>query len=212
MKSLLIFLAMVAATFAWPTNSADERHPAPNPLPFNVPQYLYEDINTNIAAKKHHRHPDHSHQGQNVFKAGRIYLILGNNNLFLTAGPRIGIELYIQSIQLQQDESCHFAVSILESGKVAFRSFGGDGAYLQLNPGRTPGVNSIRPISNVINDSTQFEVEVSHPGPWDGAHYVHLKAENGKYWGIVQEPVEDNIAADYEDRVEDTRLIVLEAL
>ena len=41
---------------------------------------------------------------------------------------------------------------------------------------------------------------------------VQTASENGKYWGIVQQPVQDNIAADYEERVEDTRLIVLEAL
>ena len=55
-------------------------------------------------------------------------------------------------------------------------------------------------------------MEVASPRPWDGAHCVHLKAENGKYWGIVQGPVKNNIAADFEDRVEATRLIVLEAL
>ena len=206
MKSLLVFLAVVAATFAWP-NSADERLPAPNPL---LPQYLYENFDTNVAAKDKNRSP--SHPGRNVFKAGRIYLMLGNNNLFLTASHRLGVERFLQSIQPQQDENCHFAVSILESGKVAFRNIGGDldGYYLRLDP--LGSENSIRPTSTVIDDSAQFEVEVSHPGPWDGAHYVHLKAENGKYWGIVQDPVDNNIGAVYEDRVEATRLIVLEAL
>ena len=31
-----------------------------------------------------------------------------------------------------------------------------------------------------------FDVEVVTPGPWNGAQYVHLKADNGKYWGIVE--------------------------
>ena len=57
-------------------------------------------------------------------------------------------------------------------------------------------------------------MEVGSPGPWDGAHYVYLKAENGNYWGIVQTSgIPDIIiAADYEEREEATRLIVLEAL
>ena len=113
------------------------------------------------------------------------------------------------SIKSQQDEFCRFAVSVLNNGKVAFRDFAGEGLYLQLNP--SFGVNGIRPTSAVIDDSAQFEVEVSSPGPWKGAHYVHLRAENGKYCGIVHAPVANNIAADYKDAEEATRLIVLEA-
>ena len=204
MKSLLIFLAIVAATFSLP-NSANERHPSPNLSPFNAPWYLNENIDTNKAASQ--AQP----RRQDVFKAGRIYLMLGNNNLFLAALDHIGGESYIQSIIAQQDIFCRFAVSILERGKVAFRSLDGHGLYLQLNPGG--GVNSIRPTSAVIDDSAQFEVEVGGPGPWSGAHYVYLKAENGNYWGIVQTPgIPDNIAADYEEREQATRLIVLEAL
>ena len=55
-------------------------------------------------------------------------------------------------------------------------------------------------------------MQESSPGPWKGAHYVYLRAANGNYSGIVNTPVENNIAADYEDAVEATRLIVLEAL
>ena len=209
MKSLVIFLAVVAATFAWP-NLVDEQRPAPNSSPFRPPWYLNKNINSNKAAKEQHFH---KHGGWDVFEAGQIYLILGNNNLFLSAinYGGTGGENYIQSIKSQQDGFCRFAVSILENGKVALRDFGGGGRYLQLNPGS--GVNSIRPTSDVIDDSAQFEVEVGGPGPWKGAHYVYLKANNGKYWGIVNNgPVRDNIAADYAEREEATRLIVLEAL
>ena len=148
---------------------------------------------------------------QDVFQPGHIYLMLGNNNHFLSRinYGGVGGENYIQSIKSQQDEFCRFAVSVLNNGNVAFRDFAGEGLYLQLNPGH--GVNSIRPTSVVIDDSGQFEVEVSRPGPWKGAHYVHLKAQNGKYCGIDNAPVANNIAADYEDAEETTRLIVLEA-
>ena len=99
---------------------------------------------------------------------------------------------------------------ILESGRVAFRDFGGGGLYLQVNPGG--GVNSIRPTSPVIDFTAEFEMEVESPGPWDGAHYVYLKAYSGAYCRIVQTPVKNNIDASYEDRDKATRLIVLEAL
>ena len=203
MKLLLIFLAVVAATFALP-DSTDEWHPLPNLSPLNAPWYYNE------AANQAYARPSLG----NIFQPGRIYLMLGNNNLFLASinhdGP-IG-EDYIQSIKSQQDESTRFAVSVLESGRVAFRDFAGIGLYLQLNPG--DGVNSIRPTSEVIDHSAQFEVEVGIRGPWKGAHYIFLKADNGKYWGIVQAPpgIENNIAAQYAERDQATRLIVLEAL
>ena len=198
---------MAAATFAL-LNSANEQNPSPNLSPFNAPWYPNENIDTSdteaASQAKHH--------GENVFKAGRIYLILGSNNLFLSAinYGGVGGENFIQSIKSQQDGFCRFAVSILENGKVAFKGFGGGGRYLQLNPGF--GANSIRPTSDVIDNSAQFEVEVEDSGPWNGAHYVYLRAENGNYWGVVQTPVANNIAADYEDREQATRLVVLEAL
>jgi hypothetical protein len=137
--------------------------------------------------------------------------MLGNNNLFLSS-VCVNVELggcFIQSINTQQDESCRFAVSVLDNGKVAFGDFAGERRYLQLN--NSFGVNSIRPTSEVIDDSAQFEVEVSGPGPWKGTHYVYLKAANGNYCGLIDIPVESNIAADYIGAVEATRLIVLEA-
>ena len=117
-----------------------------------------------------------------------------------------GRNKFIQSLKTQQDGFCRFAVSVLYNGKIAFK---GPGLYLQLNP--YLGVNSIRPTSAVIDDSAQFEVEVSSLGPWKGARYVHLRAANGKYSGIVK-TFSNIFSADYEVPVEATRLIVLEAL
>ena len=210
MKSLLILLAVVAATFAWPSEEWAEWN-SPNPMQYGAPWEINENIDTNMEATEQSRRPRPPRAPcHEVFQPGHIYLILGNNNLFLSSIFYIVGGSFTQSIKTQQDEFCRYAVSVLDNGKVAFRDFAGEGLYLHLN--NSFGVNSIRPTSEVIDDSAQFEVQESSPGPWKGAHYVYLKAANGNYSGIVNTPVENNIAADYVDAVEATRLIVLEAL
>ena len=190
MKSLLIFFAVIAAAFAWWEEVSEQD---------------YRSSMTDANAQ------DHSHS-EDVFQAGQSYLILGNNNKFLSAinyGGRGG-QNYIQAVKTQQDGFCRFAASNLNNGKIALRGFNGKGRYLQLNPGQDH--NNIRPTTDVIDESAQFEVEVDPNGPWLGAHYVYLKAKNGKYWGIVSGPVKNNIAADYDDNDNDnTRFIVLDA-
>ena len=206
MKSLLIFLAVLAAAFAapefvnkWASWPAEEQL---NLEPFE-------------GTVKHH----HPGCGQNVFQDGKIYLIIGNNNKFLSSinhgGP--GGENFIQSVKLQQDQFCRFAASVLDDGTIALKGFEGNGKYLRLNPGDEPNLpgligNSIRPTGDVIDDYAKFKVEVGQDGPWEGAHYVYLNAANGQYWGIIDTPVPDNIAAHYRRNVNhNTRLIVLEA-
>ena len=57
-----------------------------------------------------------------------------------------------------------------------------------------------------------FDVEVVTPGPWNGAQYVHLKADNGKYLGVVKHGSRENIEAYYDSKCdENTCFIVLEA-
>jgi hypothetical protein len=206
MKSLLIVLAVVAATFAWPSS---KEWNSPNRIQYGAPWDINENVETNMEATEQARRPRHE-----VFQSGHVYLMLGNNNLFLSSinYGGVGGENFIQSIKTQQDEFCRYAVTVLDNGKVAFRDFAGEGLYLQLNPSGfrdfageglylqlnpSGGVNSIRPTSEVIDDSAQFEVEVSGPGPWKGTHYVYLKAANGNYCGLIDIPVESNIAADY---------------
>ena len=214
MKSLLILLAVVATTFAWPSEEWAEWN-SPNRMQYGAPWEINKNIDTNMEATEQSRRTKSRTARrprtpcQEVFEPGHIYLMLGNNNLFLSSINNAG-QVFLQSIKTQQDEFCRFAVSVLNNGKVAFRDFAGQGLYLQLNPGG--GANSIRPTSAVIDDSAQFEVQESGPGPWKGAHYVYLRAANGNYTGIVGFPVENNIAADYIGAVEATRLIVLEAL
>ena len=45
---------------------------------------------------------------------------------------------------------------------------------------------------------------------WPGAHYIYLKAANGKYWGI--ESNSNRMVATYDTKETATRLIVLSAL
>ena len=207
MKSLLILLAVVAATFAWPI---EERN-SPNPMQYGAPWDINEIVETNMEDTKRGNRPGRPRHDREVFKDGRIYLMLGNNNRFLSSIFYPTGEIYTQSIKTQQDEFCRYAVTVLDNGKVAIRDFAGEGLYLQLNSGGGL-INSITPTSPIIDDSTQFEVEVSGPGPWEGAHYVHLKAQNGNYCGLIDALVKDNFAAQYEDAGMPTRLIVLEAL
>ena len=170
MKSLLILLAVVAATFAWPS----EEWNSPNPMQYGAPWDINANIGTNMEEETEH---------QDVFQDGHIYLMLGNNNLFLSSISNVIGDVYTQSTKSQQDGFCHYEVRVLNNGKVTFRDLAGQGLYLQLNPGG--GANSIRPTSLVIDDSAQFEVQESGTGPWKGAHYVYLRAANGNYTGIV---------------------------
>ena len=174
-----------------------EQHSWPGPSLSKVPWYPDKDRAPSMAATEHLH--------QNVFKAGQIYLILGNNNQFLSSIDQGGDDDYLQAVKTKQDSFCHFAASELENGTVALRGFEGEGKYLQLNEG------NIRPTSEVIDKSAEFIVEVSSDGPWRGAHYIYLKAENGKYWGIADSPVPDNIAAIYDSQEEEARMIVLDA-
>ena len=200
MKSLLIFLAALAAAFAtpqlvneWPSWPAEE-------------QLNLEPFEGTVQYHQPGRY-------QNIFQNGTIYLFIGYNNKFLSSinhgGP--GGENYLQSIKLQQDQFCRFAASVLDDETIALRDFAGDGKYLQYNPS-PEGKPNIRPTGEVIDDSTKFKVEVSQNGPWEGAHYVYLRASNGNYCGIVPTPVQDNIAAHFRRNINsNTRFIVLEA-
>ena len=200
MRPLLIFLAVLAAAFAtpefvneWPSWLGEEQLNLDEPFEGTVQQ---------------------DGGGQNIFQAGKIYLFLGVNNKFLSSinhgGP--GGENYLQSIKLQQDQFCRFAASVLDDGTIAFKDFEGNGKYLQLDPSQR--TNSVRPTGNAIDDTAKFQVEVGPDGPWKGAHYVYLKASNGRYWGLIKTggPVPNNISAHFSRNVHSvTRFIVLEA-
>ena len=61
----------------------------------------------------------------NVFEVGKTYLILGNNNKFLSIinyGGTRGVNDYIESIKNQPDVFCRFVASTLYNGKIALRA------------------------------------------------------------------------------------------
>ena len=146
-----------------------------------------------------------SHE-QDVFEAGQTYLMLGSNNKFLSLinyGGDAGYN-YIESTKTQQDVFCRFVASTLHNGKVALTPVGTT-KYLQLSG------NTIQPTAGAITTAAQFEVEVGDPisEMWcPGAHFVHLKAANGNYWGFG---VGNRMVATFNTTEEATRLIVLEA-
>lgn len=103
----------------------------------------------------------------------------------------------------QQDVFCHFAASTLYNGKVALMNMA-KGKYLQLSG----PYDYIQPTAVDINTAAQFEVEVSShtSATLTGAHFVYLKAENGKYWGINSG---DRVVATFTSKETATRLVVL---
>ena len=145
---------------------------------------------------------------QDVFEAGHSYLILGNNNKFLSVinyGGVAGVRDYIESIKNQQDTYCRFVASTLHNGKIALTSAPRK-MYLRLRGGY------IQTTPHGLGTRAQFEVEVEDPISeihWPGAHYVYLKANNGKYLGI--ESNTNKMVATYDTKETATRLIVLEA-
>ena len=82
MKSLLIFLFVIAAASAFAV---------PNPLEEMIEELVSKYQNENDDPTIH-----------NVFEVGKTYLILGNNNKFLSIinyGGTRGVNYYIESIK-----------------------------------------------------------------------------------------------------------------
>ena len=145
---------------------------------------------------------------QPVFEAGQTYLILGDNNKFLSIinyGGVPGVNDFIESVKLQPDVFCRFVASTLHNGKVALTAVERR-KYLQRS-----SLDYIQPTAGAITTAAQFEVEMGAPISkmyWPGAHYVYLKADNGNYWGVS---ADNKIAATFNTTEQATRLIVLEA-
>ena len=191
MKSILVFLTVIAATLAW-RNYAQEEHSWPKPLP-SRPLYL-PHFNKGASVQCGSFSTD-------VFKAGETYLILGPKNKFLsyTCASRC----YIEASKTYPDQHCRFTVSILDNGKVALSISGSERQYIKLNGDR------IVPTGNAIDESAQFAVEVISPGPGTGAHYIRLKADNEFYWGITGTHGRSDIVAKSSTNKLDTFMIVL---
>ena len=149
---------------------------------------------------------------QDVFKAGHTYIFLANNGKYLSRIRR-GVVDHIEAEKISIDYFCRFRASIMGDGKVAFQ--GDDGNWDYLSRITRFSNQNIEAAKKAIDIHSMFDVEVVTPGPWNGAQYVHLKADNGKYWGIVERRPysRQNIEAYYDSNLNETatRFIVLEA-
>ena len=173
MKSILVFLTIISATFAW-RNYAQEERWLPKSFLSKLPWYITKNLDFNMEATV-----QWDSSKQDVFKAGRIYFIIGKNKNFLCADESI-----IEASGKEPADSCRFIASIIENGKVSLQQEDAMGNYLCLHG------DTIMSNATVIDVLAQFIVEVSGSGPWIGTHYVYLKADNGKYWGLRDSKIE----------------------
>ena len=131
MKSLLISLFVIATAFAIPQWVEEENSPC---LPPTCSSGPYVNDDPMIATEQATPTP----LVQDVFEAGRTYLILGSNNKFLSVinySGVAGVNDYIQSVKNQQDVFCRFVASTLYNGKIALTAVA-RGMYLQLMHGK----------------------------------------------------------------------------
>ena len=190
MKPKLIFLIVIAAIFAC-RNYAQRERSQRKPLLSEMPWYfaIYQDFRMGATVQDEPLRQD-------IFKAGRTYLILGSNDKFLCANNE-----YIKALEPLRERDfkpCYFIANILEEAKVSLRE--STSGYLQLHE-RTNGDDLIRSTATTINGSAQFTVEVTNSGLWIGARCVYLKAKNGKFLGITN-TTDTNIVATYENTAE----------
>ena len=195
MKSLLVFLAVIATSLAW-HNCASEECSWPKPLLSKAPWRHQKKIDFNTEANLQTESVT-----QDVFKAGHTYLIMGNNSKFLCCFTQNNGNQYVRAYRFIPDVSCRFIASTLDNGKVSLRIV--EGKYLQQVMQR------ITPTADAIIPSAQFLVEANSSNKWSGDHNVYLKTDKGKYWSI--QPNSDYVTA-YDNQQNDyKKLTVMEA-
>ena len=145
---------------------------------------------------------------QDVFKDGHAYILLANNDKFVSRILRGDIS-YIEAEKTSIDAFCLFRATTLGNGKVVLKADDGINAYLSRID--RSGQHNIEAAKEEIDTFCMFDVEANAPGKWNPARYVHIKADNGMYWGIRERGSRHNIEAcfDYTSN-EATRFTVLE--
>ena len=163
-------------------------------------------------AEEHDHDHDHDHCCDYAFHAGHTYVILANNGKYLSRIHRSGVD-YIEAEKVSIDWPSRFRASVLGDGKIALRA--NDGANNYLSRVYRNGLNNIEAAKTSIDVACEFQVESDEsvfPPQWNGAHYIYLKANDGKYWGIVDRGDQHGkIEANYDSKTEATRFIVMEA-
>ena len=195
MKSLLVFLAVIATALAW-HNYAREERSWPKPLLPEAPWYHQKNFDFNMEANVQTESVT-----QDVFKAGQTYLIMDKYSKFLCCVTRNNGDQFVEALRSQPDESCRFIASTLENGRVSLRISGDEGKYLQEHN------RDIRPTANAIIQSAQFSVKADNLTKWSGAHNVYLKSNTGRYLTIQK----DNYVNTYDDHNDNKKLTVMEA-
>ena len=104
MKSMLVFLAIISATFAW----RNYVHWLPNSLLSKVPWYITKNPDFNMEATI-----QCSCSKQDVFKSGRVYFIIGKNDKFLCAE-----ENQIKAIGDKPGNKCSFIATSITCASV----------------------------------------------------------------------------------------------
>ena len=166
-----------------------------------------------MAEEHEHEHDhDHDHCCDYAFHAGHTFVILANNGKYLSRIHRNGVD-YIEAEKVSIDLCCRFRASVLGDEKIALRA--DDGAHNYLSRVNRGGLDNIEAAKTSIDAPSEFLAvsdETVFPPQWNGAHYIYLKANNGKYWGIVDCGNQNGkIEAKYDSKCEATRFIVLEA-
>ena len=160
----------------------------------------------------HEHEHDHDHCCDYAFHAGHTFVILANNGKYLSRIHRRGVD-FIEAEKESIDCYCRFRASVLGDGKIALRA--DDGAHNYLSRVCKIGLNNIEAAKTSIDEACEFLAvsdETVFPPQWNRAHYIYLKADNGKYLGIVDRGNQNGkIEANYNSKCEATRFIVLEA-
>ena len=173
MKLLLVFLAVIAVTFAW-RNYALQQHLWPMPLPSEPHHHLPKfDFNTRAMVQS-------VPSGNDVFKTGQTYFLGDDNKKLLCV--KCGSKCIIEASNIPNNiVSCCFIAINIGNGIVAFKSCS-ERKFITVDG------DYIRPTAELINEAAQFTVEVSSPGTWNGTQYVHLKTlSDEKYWGVTDD-------------------------
>jgi len=142
-----------------------------------------------------------------LISPGHSYVLLANNGKFLTRFQRNGIQ-YIEAEKGVIDIFCLFKASLLYNGRVALKS--DNGRYQFLSRVTRSGQENVEATKPFIDRASQFLVEYDEDGQWDGTLGVYLKANNGKYLGIVTRGERNNIEAFYSQHTKNARFVLME--
>ena len=114
----------------------------------------------------------------------------------------------MESVKTKLDVHTLLRATVLHNGKVAFRADNGYHKYLSRYTRK--GVNNIEAVKPTIDIFSQFTVEVGRTRPWKGVHYIHLRADNGRYIGVRSRGGRYNLEATFGQQAAQTRFVLLE--